>query len=140
MESHKQNFVHVFTVDDLNHLHRGGRVNKATAIVGTLAAIKPILTVDKEGHLNMISKARGRKKALLALVDTMRDKIGSYADKNDIVCISHGDCIEDAEFVADKVKEQFGIENFLISNIGPTIGAHTGPGVMTLFFMGDERA
>lgn len=139
MEAHKQNFVHVFTVDDLNHLHRGGRVSKTAAVFGTLAQIKPVLTVDKEGHLVVLDKIRGRKKSLMALVDLMEEKVGSYRDKNEVVFIGHGDCMEDAEFLVDKVKERFGIGNFLISNIGPTIGAHTGPGVVTLFFMGDSR-
>lgn len=139
MEEHKQNFVHVFTVDDLNHLHRGGRVSKAAAIVGTLASIKPVLTVDETGHLIVIDKIRGRKKSLLTLVDLMEKKSGSYMDQNDIVMISHGDCMEDAEFVAQKVKEKFGAKHIMINNVGPTIGAHTGPGVVTLFFMGEKR-
>lgn len=139
MEEHKQNFVHVFTVDDLNHLHRGGRVSKTAAVLGTLAQIKPVLTVDKEGHLIVVDKVRGRRKSLAALVSLMEKKAGSYRGKNEIVFIGHGDCIEDAEFVAEKVKERFGINNFMISHVGPTIGAHTGPGVVTLFFMGDSR-
>lgn len=139
MEEHKQNFVHVFTVDDLNHLHRGGRVSKTAAVIGTLAHIKPVLTVDREGHLIVLDKVRGRKKSLMTLVNLMEKKIGSYRDRNEVVFIGHGDCIEDAEFVASKVKERFGIENFVISHIGPTIGAHTGPGAVTLFFMGDSR-
>lgn len=139
LEEHKQNFVHMFTVDDLFHLHRGGRVSKAAAIVGSLASIKPVLTVDGEGHLTVIGKVRGRKKSLMALVDSMETKMGQYKEENDIVFISHGDCIEDARFVADKVKEKYGIEKFMINNVGPTIGAHTGPGVVTLFYMGDKR-
>ena len=139
IREHLQNLVHVFTVDDLNHLHRGGRVSKATAIVGTLAGIKPILHVDKEGHLTAISKVRGRKKSLMALVDYMEAHIGSYKDNNDIVFISHGDAFEDAELVRDEIKKRFGIESFLINYVGHVIGAHSGPGTMALFFMGDER-
>lgn len=139
IREHLQNLVHVFTVDDLNHLHRGGRVSKATAIVGTLAGIKPILHVDKEGHLISVSKVRGRKKSLMALVDYMEAHIGSYKDKNDIVFISHGDALEDAEFVRDEITKRFGIENFMIHYVGPVIGAHSGPGTIALFFMGDER-
>lgn len=131
--------VHYFTVDDLNHLYRGGRVSRATAIVGTIAGIKPVLHVSNEGKLVAVGKVRGRKKSLLQLVDSMEAHIGSYRDKNDIVFIGHGDCIEDARFVADKVRERFGIENIVINYICPTIGAHSGPGTVALFFMGDER-
>lgn len=137
LRAHVLNFVHVFTVDDLNHLHRGGRVSKATAVIGTIAGIKPILNVDEEGHLIPIDKVRGRKKSLLNLVDYMEKKMGSF--QNDIVFISHGDALEDAQFVADEIKKRFGIEQFLISHIGPTVGAHSGPGTIALFFMGEER-
>lgn len=139
VEEHVQNFVHVFTVDDLNHLHRGGRVSKAVAIIGTLAGIKPVLHVDEEGHLVPQSNVRGRKKSLLKLVDNMEKQMGSYTGKNDIVFISHGDALEDAEFVRDEVKRRFGIEKFIINRVGPTIGAHSGPGTIALFFMGDVR-
>ena len=139
IEQHKLNLVHAFTVDDLFHLHRGGRVSKTAAILGTLAAIKPKLHVDDEGHLILIDKVRGRKKSLLALVDFMEEHIGSYRDSNDIIFISHGDALEDAQFVADQVKERFGYDKFLINNVGPTIGAHSGPGTIALFFLGDNR-
>ena len=139
LNSHILNFVHNFTVDDLNHLSRGGRVSKATAIIGTLASIKPVLHVNNEGKLINIGKVRGRKKSLIALVDRMEEHIGSYRDKNDVVFISHGDCIEDAQFVADLVRERFGIENIWINYICPTIGSHSGPGTVALFFMGDSR-
>lgn len=132
-------FVHMFTVDDLNHLFRGGRVSKSAAIVGTVLNIKPVLHVDNEGHLVALGKERGRKKALLSLVDSMEKKMGSFKDKNDVVFISHGDCLEDAEFVKEEIKNRFGIEKFIINFIGPTIGSHSGPGTVALFFMGDER-
>lgn len=139
VEKHKLNLVHVFTVDDLNHLYRGGRVSRAAAIVGTIAGIKPVLHVDDEGHLIPIQKIRGRKKALKMLVDNMEEKMGSFRDKNDIIFISHGDCEEDALLVQEEVKRRFGIESFLLNYIGPTIGAHSGPGTVALFFMGDVR-
>ena len=139
IEAHKLNLVHMFTVDDLNHLHRGGRVSKTAAIMGTLAGIKPILHVDDEGHLIPLRNVRGRKKSLLALVDDLEKKIGSYRNSNDIVFISHGACQEDAEFVKEEVKRRLGTEVFLVNYIGPTIGAHSGPGTVALFFMGDER-
>ena len=139
IQANMLNFVHTFTVDDLNHLYRGGRVSKTTAIIGTLAGIKPLLHVDNEGHLINIGKVRGRKKALLSLVDYMEQKTKDYPEKNDMVMISHGDALEDAQFVRDKIRERLGIENFMINDLGPVIGAHTGPGLIALFFMGTDR-
>ena len=139
LNAHVMNFVHTFTVDDLNHLYRGGRVSKTAAIIGTLAGIKPQLHVDDEGHLINIDKIRGRKKSLLTLVDYMADKTKDYPEKNDVVMITHGDALEDAQFVADKIRERFGIENVMINDLGPVIGAHTGPGLIALFFMGTSR-
>lgn len=139
VERNKMNIVHLFTVDDLFHLYRGGRVSKATAVVGTLANIKPILHVDEEGKLVNIAKVRGRKKSLSTLTSLMETKMGSFADKNTVITISHGDCEEDAELLAEMIKEKFGIEQILINCLGATIGAHTGPGLIALFFMGDER-
>lgn len=139
LEQNLNHFTHVFTVDDLNHLYRGGRVSRATAFVGTLANIKPILHVDDEGHLINIGKVRGRKKSLLELVNLMEQKIGDHIKDNKTVFISHGDSLEDAEFVAEEVKKRFGIESFLINYVGPTIGAHSGPGTIALFFYGNER-
>jgi fatty acid-binding protein DegV len=101
--------------------------------------LKPVLHVDDEGHLVMLSKTRGRKKSLVALVDCMEKQIGSYKDQNDLVCISHGDCLEDAQFVADLIRERLGLDSFLIDYIGPTIGAHSGPGTVALFYMGEYR-
>ena len=139
LEENKLHFCHQFTVDDLNHLYRGGRVSKLTAVAGTIIQIKPILHVSDEGKLVPIGKARGRKKSLTALVDNMQRTMGSYRDKNDIVFISHGDAPEDAEYVANLVKERFGIEKFLINPVSPTIGAHSGPGTIALFYMGEKR-
>lgn len=139
VEQNKLHIVHNFTVDDLFHLHRGGRVSKATAILGTMINVKPILHVDDEGHLIALSKVRGRKKSLQALVDSMEKQMGAYKNQNDIVFISHGDSLADAQYVADLVKQRFGIESFLINYVGPTIGAHSGPGTIALFYMGDYR-
>jgi DegV family protein with EDD domain len=139
LEEHKQNFCHYFTVDDLFHLYRGGRVSKTAAVLGTMINLKPILHVDAEGHLIPVAKVRGRKKSLAALVDRMEQQIGSWRDKNDIVFISHGDCLDDALYIQELVKKRFGIEKFLISPVGPTIGAHSGPGTLALFFMGETR-
>ncbi|MCI9137912.1 MAG: DegV family protein [Lachnospiraceae bacterium] len=141
LEEHVQNFVHVFTVDDLFHLYRGGRVSRTAAVLGTMISIKPKLHVDSEGHLILIGKVRGRKKSLSALVDYMAEKMGSWAEENreDCVFISHGDALEDAEYVRDLIREKFGFQHFLINHIGPTIGAHSGPGTIALFFMGESR-
>lgn len=131
--------THVFTVDDLNHLYRGGRVSKTTAIIGTIAGIKPILHVDDEGHLIPLSKTRGRKKSLSKLVDYMEEKTEGTIGRNDIIFISHGDALEDARFVQEEIERRFGIHEFLINHIGPTIGAHSGPGTIALFFEGNSR-
>lgn len=139
VEDHKLHLVHNFTVDDLNHLYRGGRVSKTAAFFGTLASIKPLLHVDNEGHLIPLRKIRGRKKSLIALVDSMEEQMGSYRDQNDIVFISHGDCYDDAKFVADLVEKRFDIHAFIINYVGSTIGAHSGPGTIALFYMGDYR-
>lgn len=139
LEKNKLHLCHMFTVDDLFHLHRGGRVTKAAAIIGTLINVKPVLHVDNEGRLIPLNNVRGRKKALISLVDDMGERLKDYPGQNDIVFISHGDCEEDARFVADLVKERFGIEQFLINFVSPTIGAHSGPGTVALFFMGTAR-
>lgn len=139
IEANKMNVVHVLTVDDLNHLFRGGRVSRATAIFGTLAGIKPILHMDNQGQLFNIDKIRGRKKSLAFLVDYMEQKTAGYSPKNDIVMISHGDALEDATLVRNMIRERFGIENIMINDLGPVIGAHTGPGLIALFFMGNSR-
>jgi EDD domain protein, DegV family len=139
LEKNKLNLCHLFTVDDLHHLHRGGRVSKASAIIGTLINVKPVLHVDNEGRLIPLNNVRGRKKALTALVDLMGEKIKNYPEKNDIFFISHGDSEEDAQFVANLVKERFEIQDNLIYFVSPTVGAHSGPGTIALFFMGSER-
>lgn len=140
LEDIKLNLVHIFTVDDLNHLYRGGRVSHATAIIGSLANIKPILHVDNEGHLIPINKVRGRKKSLHALVDYMEERmVGEFLDSNPDIFISHGDCIEDVEFLKDEIVKRFGEKNFYVNEVGPTVGAHSGPGTMALFFLGTSR-
>lgn len=141
IEANKLHVCHNFTPMDLFHLYRGGRVSKTAAILGTMINVKPILHVDNEGRLIPIGKVRGRKKSLITLVDNMEKQIGSYVEENkrDGVFIGHGHTPEDAQFVADLIKERFGIESFLIDYVGPVIGAHTGPGILALFFMGESR-
>ena len=128
---------HWFTVDDLNHLKRGGRINAATALFGTMLAIKPVMHVDDEGRLIPVGKARGRKASLMALVDHMEET--AIDPKNQTVFISHGDCVEDARFVADEVRRRFGTEDIRINYVGPVIGNHSGPGTLALFFLGSKR-
>lgn len=128
-----------FTVDDLNHLYRGGRLSKTTAIVGTLAGIKPILYIDDEGKLVALGKTRGRKKSMVELVNNMEKRLGSFRDKQQFIGIVHGDCEEDAQELADLIRERFGYTNFMIRPIGPSIGAHSGPGALGLIFLGDQR-
>lgn len=137
IEAMKLNIVHDFTVDDLNHLHRGGRVSKATAVVGSLINIKPILHVDDAGHLVSVGKARGRKASIQTLVHRMEEQAKGF--DNQEVFISHGDCPEDAEYMAGLVREKFGIDDITIDYIGPTIGTHSGPGTLALFFLGSPR-
>ena len=137
VEDNKLHVCHDVTVDDLNHLHRGGRVSKTTAVLGTLVQIKPIIHMDNDGKLQVIGKERGRKKSLNKIVDMAAEQSKGW--DNDIVMITHGDCIEDAEYVAKLVREKMGINNILINNIGTVIGSHTGPGVVAVFCMGNKR-
>ena len=139
LEANKLNFCHVFTVDDLNHLHRGGRVSKVAAVIGTMINLKPILHVNNEGKLIPVSKVRGRKKSLLALMEMMKEKTGNYQGDEGKVFISHGDAIEDAQFLAKNIKEKLGRDVEIINHVGATIGAHAGPGTIALFFMGTPR-
>lgn len=128
---------HWFTVDDLVYLKRGGRVSPTVAFVGNMLGIKPVLHVDNEGHLVNVSKARGRKAAITALAD----KYGELAEEpgKGPIYISHGDCLADAQRLADQLKTRFGATVDLITDVGPVIGAHSGPGTLALFFMGKER-
>lgn len=137
VEHNKLHVCHNVTVDDLNHLHRGGRISKTTAVVGSMIKIKPIIHMSDEGKLVVIGKERGRKKSLISIVDRMEKQMQGY--ENDIVMITHGDCIEDAEFVKKQIEERFGIHNVMINGIGSVIGSHTGAGVVAVFFMGDKR-
>lgn len=136
LETHKLNLCHWFTVDDLMYLKRGGRVSAATAIVGTMLKIKPILHVDDEGHLINVSKVRGRK----ASIDTLADKLATgLPGENDIIFICHGDCIEDAKYLEAQVKERFGTKEVFIGYTGAVIGSHSGPGTLAIFFLGNKR-
>ena len=137
VEEHKLNLCHQFTVDDLYFLKRGGRVSAATALVGTALGIKPVLHIDNEGHLINMGKARGRRASLTALVDKMAEL--AVEPQGQVAFISHGDCLEDAKAVEQMLKQRLGVKKVIISYVGPVIGAHTGPGVVALFFLGKER-
>ena len=137
VEANKLHICHNVTVDDLNHLHRGGRISKTAAVFGTLVQVKPIIHMDENGKLQVIGKERGRKRSLNKIVDMAVEQSEGW--ENDMVMITHGDCIEDAEYVAEKVKEKLGNPEVLINNIGTVIGSHTGPGVVAVFLMGNKR-
>ena len=136
-EEHKLNLCHWFTVDDLHFLKRGGRISSATAVLGTMLSIKPVMHVDNDGHLIKVGTARGRNASLKALVDHMEQTVLDL--KGQSIFISHGDCLADAQKVADDIRARFGVEDIVINYVGPVIGAHSGPGTVALFFMGSER-
>lgn len=135
-EKTKVGMCHWFTVDDLVYLKRGGRVSSTAAFVGNMLGIKPVMHVDNEGHLVNVQKVRGRKTAIA----TLADKYGELHLEGDYeVFISHGDCISDAQQLADIIESKYGKKTTLISDVGPVIGAHSGPGTLALFFIGKER-
>ena len=136
-EENKLHLCHWFTVDDLHFLKRGGRISAATAVLGSMLHIKPVLHVDNEGHLINMGKARGRGASLTALVDHMEETAIDPASQ--VVFISHGDCLADAEKVAGDVKKRLGVKEVVINHVGPVIGAHSGPGTLALFFLGSRR-
>ena len=126
-----------FTVDDLVYLKRGGRVSPTAAFVGNLLGIKPVLYMDNEGHLIPVSKVRGRRSAIVAMADKYTEK--ATDKENGTVFISHGACEADAKLLADILKERHGVEVKVITDVGPVIGAHSGPGTLALFFVADAR-
>ena len=137
IENNKLNLCHWFTVDDLMFLKRGGRVSAATALVGTMLQIKPVMHVDDEGHLINVAKARGRK----ASINELAKKLGATGipGANDTAFICHGDCKEDADYLANLLKEKYGVKNVFIYYTGAVIGSHSGPGTLALFFLGNKR-
>ncbi|MBQ6594132.1 MAG: DegV family protein [Clostridia bacterium] len=137
-EEHKLELCHLFTVDDLMFLKRGGRVSAATAIIGSALSIKPVMHVDDEGHLIKTGIARGRKGSLKALADEMDKRVKDFKDLP--VFISHGDCIDDVEYLANLIRSRHSEVGMIHTNyVGPVIGAHSGPGTVALFFMGSPR-
>ena len=138
VEQNKLNLCHWFTIDDLFFLKRGGRVSATTAVVGTMLSIKPVMHVDNDGHLINVSKARGRRASIDALFD--KAKTTMIGDRSDAtVFISHGDCYEDAKYLADRIQNEIGVKEIRIGYVGAVIGSHSGPGTLALFFLGSER-
>lgn len=135
LEAHKKNVCHWVTVDDLTHLKRGGRISAATALVGTMLNVKPIIHVDNDGHLINCAKVRGRKAAM----EYLAKKFAETSTDFDTVFIGHGDCPEDAAALEALLREKHDIKEITTGYVGPVIGAHTGPGVLVVFFMGTQR-
>jgi len=135
--ANRLHLCHWFTVDDLFHLKRGGRISAATALVGTVLGVKPVLHVDDEGKLVAVGKVRGRRRSLEALVDEMEKTCANPTEQ--VVFISHGDCIEDAQYVERLVRERLNVKDVQINYVDPVIGAHSGPGTVALFFLGTAR-
>ena len=137
VEENKFHLCHWFTVDDLMYLKRGGRVSAATALVGTMLQIKPVLHMDDEGHLINMSKVRGRKASVEALA--MKVSELGLPGKNDTIFICHGDCIDDARYLEQLLKEKLGVKEVFIGYTGAVIGSHSGPGTLAVFFLGSKR-
>lgn len=137
VEHNRLRYCHWFTVDDLRYLRRGGRISAATALVGSALGIKPILHVDNEGRLVSVGKARGRKHALMTLVE----KVGELAvnPENQTMFLCQADCMEDATFVMDEIRARYGTKDFVVNYTSPVCGAHSGPGTLAVFFVGRER-
>ncbi len=139
VEANKLHLVHAFTVEDILYLYRGGRLSWPAAMAGSVSNAKPILHMDNTGQLTMIGKVHSRKKALDELVEYMEEHTGTYKKRNDRVFISHGDALEDAEYVADQIQKRIGISRILINFVCPIIGTYSGPGTVAIFFFGDKR-
>ena len=137
VEENRLSICHWFTVDDLNFLKRGGRVSATTAFVGTMLSIKPIMHTSDEGKLVPVGKARGRKAALKALLDSIERLAIRPEEQTMFIC--HADCEEEARAVARQIKDRFGTKTVHINYIGPVIGSHTGPNTMGIFFIGTKR-
>ena len=137
LQDNKLHLCHWFTVDDLNHLKRGGRVSSAAALVGTMQGIKPVLHVDDAGHLIPVAKIRGRRQSLDSLVAHMEQTVTNPEEQ--VIFISHGDCEKDAQYVADQIRARWNVKEIVLNEIGPVIGTHSGPGTVALFFLGSKR-
>ncbi len=139
VEHIKLNISHRFTVDSLEHLHRGGRISKSASIIGSLINIKPLLYVNDSGALVPTGKIRGRKKSLLELANLLINAVKNSDMDNSTVAISHGDCPQDAGFLADVIKDATGVSDIIINHINPAIASHSGPGTVAVFFEAPKR-
>ncbi|MGI6030832.1 MAG: DegV family protein [Eubacteriales bacterium] len=137
VEDHKMNVCHWYTVDDLQHLKRGGRISAATAMVGGLLNVKPVLRVDDEGRLVSYGKARGRRKSMESMVEQAAAHLVNPEEQT--IFVGHGGCKEEGEMLYRLAQERLHVKNIIFTEVGPVIGAHTGVGVLTLFHFGDHR-
>ena len=135
VEERKNHISHWFTVDDLYHLKRGGRVSAAAALFGTMLQMKPVLHVDDEGRLILVSKVRGRKASINALLEKMDELV----DDPSVVFISHGDCFDEVHALGEAIKAKYPVDKLVVNYVGPVIGNHTGAGVIALFFQGKRK-
>lgn len=139
-EEHKKNVMHYFTVEDLFHLQRGGRLSKTSAIVGSILSVKPLLYIDENGGLKPHGKVRGRKKSISTIAQYVINAVRAMPkEENPILFISHGDCPDDVVFLQEEIKKELGDIPFLVHYIGPSIGTHSGPGTLAVFCMGPDR-
>ncbi|MDR0404836.1 MAG: DegV family protein [Oscillospiraceae bacterium] len=137
VEKNKLKVCHWIVVDSLDHLRRGGRVSQASAFLGSMLGIRPILYVNNEGKLVPVQKVRGKKTALDKLTERIKETILPDADCTVFVC--HADAISDAEYLAESIRKGLDVEQIFINDMGPVIGSHAGPGTIALFFMGSQR-
>lgn len=137
LENNKLKANHLFTVDSLDHLKRGGRISPAAAMIGSILNIKPILHIDNDGKLVPLMKVQGRKKSLKTLADMLDEKIVNSSEQ--VIAISHGDCLNDVDYLLGLLHEKHVFKDIIINNVGPVIGSHSGPGTVALFFFGNER-
>lgn len=137
LEENKLKVNHLFTVDSLDHLKRGGRISGAAAMIGSILNIKPILYVNNEGKLEAVTKVQGRRKSIRTLADMLGQKIA--APEEQIIAISHGDCLDDALYLQKLLTDNYKLDKYIINHVGPVIGSHSGPGTLALFFLGSAR-
>lgn len=139
LEEHKLEFCVRFTVDDLNHLQRGGRISKTSAFIGSMMGIKPILYLNEDGQLVPLNTARGRKKSLSIICNDMLESMGKYKDEHDVICIAHGDAYDDAKYLEKLISDALPHKKIIINYVSPSIGSHSGPGAIGLCYMAEKR-
>lgn len=137
VEASKLHMCHWFTVDDLFHLKKGGRVSATTALLGSVLSIKPVMHMDNDGCLSLVGKARGRKASIKQIVQIMKESV--IEPEKQVMFICHGGAQEDAEYLAELVRSEVQVKDIIINYVGPVIGAHSGPGTLALFFFGNQR-